>query len=66
MCYEKIWKVDKDFVEEWLHGDACERDFRHVTDTNIVNAAMKQKGEEDNESEKEGGNSELLSHSMAL
>lgn len=37
-----------------------------MTDTNIVNAAMKQKGEEDNESEKEGGNSELLSHSMTL
>jgi hypothetical protein len=40
-----------------------------MTDTDITNTAVKQKGEEEggeNESEEEGKRSELVSHSMVL
>jgi hypothetical protein len=48
--------------------NACELGFQHMTDTDIANAAAKQKGEEEggeDESE-EGESSECVSHSMAL
>jgi hypothetical protein len=35
--------VDKDNDEEWLQSDACELDFWHMPDANIVNAATEQK-----------------------
>jgi hypothetical protein len=35
---------NEDNIEEWLQCDACELGFQHLTDTDIVNAAMKQKG----------------------
>jgi hypothetical protein len=46
--------IDKDIVEELLQSDACELCFQHMTDMELVNAATKQKGEEEsreNESE---------------
>jgi hypothetical protein len=55
--------------EEWLQGDVCELGFQHKADTDIVNAAMKQKREEENgedESEKGGESSEHVSQSMVL
>jgi hypothetical protein len=39
--------VSEDNIEEWLQSDACELGFQHMTDMGIVNAAMKQKGEEE-------------------
>jgi hypothetical protein len=60
--------IDED-NEEWLQSDACELDFQQMTDTDIVNVAMKQKGEEESgedESEDEGESSESITHSMAL
>jgi hypothetical protein len=61
--------VNEDNTEEWLQTGACELSFQHITDMDIVNAATKQKGEEDggeDESEEGGQNSEHISHSMAL
>jgi hypothetical protein len=61
--------TNKNNTEEWLQSDACESDFQHMTDTDIVSAATKQKGKEEggeDESEEEGENSECISHSMAL
>jgi hypothetical protein len=37
--------INEDNVEEWLQSDACEVGFQHITV--IVNAAAKQKGEEE-------------------
>jgi hypothetical protein len=47
-------------VDKWLQIDACELGFQHMTDMDIVNAAVKQKGEEgvEDESEEEGESSE--------
>jgi hypothetical protein len=49
-------------------GEVYELGLQHITDTDIVNAAMKQKGEDDGgEHESEAGqSSEHVSHSMAL
>jgi hypothetical protein len=44
MYYESIENIDEDNVEEWLQSDACELDFQHMTDTDIGNTAVKQKG----------------------
>jgi hypothetical protein len=68
VCYEKFGNVDKDNVEEWLQSGVCELGFQHMTDTDIANAAVKQKGEkEGREDDSEGGgqSSECISHSMA-
>jgi hypothetical protein len=61
--------VSEDNIEEWLQSDACELSLQHMTDTDITNAATKQKGEEEggeDEIEEEGESSESISHSMAL
>jgi hypothetical protein len=57
--------TDEDSVEEWLLSDACELSFQHMTNMDIVNAAMKQKKEEGGEDDTEGGgqSSESVSHS---
>jgi hypothetical protein len=41
-----VENVNEDKVEQWLESDVCELGFQHITDTDIVNAAMKQTGEE--------------------
>jgi hypothetical protein len=38
--------IEKDNVEKWQQSDVCELGFQHITDMDIVNASMKQKGEE--------------------
>jgi hypothetical protein len=43
----------------------CELGFQYITDTDIVGAATKQKGE-GGENESEKGESACISHSMAL
>jgi hypothetical protein len=59
--------IDKDNVVEWLQSNARDLGFQHMTDTHIVNAAVKQKEEECGEDESdEGESSEFVSHSMAL
>jgi hypothetical protein len=66
MCFES---ADENNVEEWLQSDVCEPGSQHMTDTGIVNAAMKQKEEEEDgedESEEEGESSECVSRSMVL
>jgi hypothetical protein len=68
VCCEKFENIDKDKVEEWLQSYAFELGFQHMTDTDIANAAVKQKGDGeggDDESE-EGQSSECVSHIMAL
>jgi hypothetical protein len=39
--------VNEDNVEEWLKSDVCELGFQYMTDTDTVNAATKQKGEDE-------------------
>jgi hypothetical protein len=36
--------IDEDNTEEWLQSDVCEVGFQHMTQTDTVNAAMKQNG----------------------
>lgn len=50
-----------------MKSDACEPGFQHMINMNIINAAEKQKGEDDsrNESE-ENRETECISHSMVL
>jgi hypothetical protein len=43
-CVCVLFKHQQRDVEEWLQSDACEVGFQHMTD--IVSAAVKQKGEE--------------------
>jgi hypothetical protein len=44
--------LSEDNIEEWLQSDACEVGFQHIQ-TDIINAAAKQKGEEGGENESE-------------
>jgi hypothetical protein len=46
VCHDKFENVNKDNSKEWLQSDACELGFQHMTDMDIANAAVKQKGEE--------------------
>jgi hypothetical protein len=46
VCYEKFRKHQRRNVKEWLQSGVCEVGFQNMTDTNAVNAAVKQKGEE--------------------
>jgi hypothetical protein len=39
--------TDKDNVEKWLQSGVCELGFQHMTDTDTVNATVKQKCEEE-------------------
>jgi hypothetical protein len=39
--------VNNDNTEEWRQSEASKLEFRHMKDTDIANAAMKQKGEEE-------------------
>jgi hypothetical protein len=64
VCAMRIFENN---IEEWLQSDVCEPGFQHITDTDIVNAATKQKGEEEGENEsEEKGESVHVSHSMML
>jgi hypothetical protein len=38
--------VKKDNNEKWLQSDVCELGFEHMTDKEIADALVKQKGEE--------------------
>jgi hypothetical protein len=46
VSYENSDNVNEYNVEKWLQGDACELGFQDMTDTDIANAAVKQKGKE--------------------
>lgn len=65
MSYENSDNVNEYNVEKWLQGDACELGFQDMTDTDIANAAVKQKGKEKG-GEKWEWSSECMSHSIAL
>lgn len=62
--------VNEGNTEEWLQSDVYALGFQHMTDTGIVNAARKQRGEEEeggeDESEEEWQSNECISNSMSL
>jgi hypothetical protein len=61
--------INEDNIKEWLHSNAWELGFQHMTGTDIANAAMKQKREEEDvedDCEEEGQSSKCISHSMSL
>jgi hypothetical protein len=64
--YGKFENIDKDNAEEWLQSDVCKLGFKHMTDTDIANTAVKQKGEEEggkDKSEEERQSSECVRQS---
>jgi hypothetical protein len=58
--------VNKDNVEEWLQSDVCELSFQHAIIMDIVNSAVKRKGNGEEDENEEGQSSVGISHSLEL